>query len=168
MTDVSENKNAAVSRRNALKAGAALGVGAAAFAGPQIGVLGQAPAYAMTCSIPPVTAAGPDRNTNGSCSPILFLQSDTVSVTFNGQTYTYGIAGCSDTDAGWTIPTLPSTVDCEVRVIPIDGNGDDVTSIVVPGTDFCRNNGPNNCGSAGFDSNSRYRIEVTCAQAGCL
>ncbi len=41
-----------LSRRNALKAGAALGVGAAVLAGPQIGRLGSTPAYAAACSQP--------------------------------------------------------------------------------------------------------------------
>ena len=41
-----------LSRRNALKAGAALGVGAAVLAGPQSGRLGSTPAYAAACSQP--------------------------------------------------------------------------------------------------------------------
>lgn len=168
MTDISENKSAAVSRRNALKAGAALGVGAAAFAGPQIGVLGAAPAYAQTCSIAPVTVSGIEENVacTNACAPYFDLQTETVSVTFAGQTFDYTVSGCSNTDAAW-VDGSPATIDCEVRVIPVVG-GVDEPGIIVPGTAYCRETGPNNCSPNGYSCSSRYRIEVTCAQAGCL
>ena len=162
-------RDRSMTRRRALQAGVATGVGAAAFAGPQIGMLGQVPAYAQTCSKGVATAEGTTRNVTcqSSCAPYFFLQTESVSVTFGPSTYTFTVEGCTNTDADWTIPTTPPTVECEVRVIPVVG-GVDQPSIVVPGTDYCRETGPNNCGAAGYSCSSQYRIQVRCAQVGCL
>lgn len=63
-----EATKSSISRRNALKAGVATGVGAAAFAGPQIGMLGMTPAYADTCSANWVTIASSTDCQNVSCN----------------------------------------------------------------------------------------------------
>jgi len=164
MTEESEVTKSAISRRNALKAGAAVGVGAAAFAGPQIGVLGAAPAYAQTCSIAPVTVLGEDRNVSctSNCTTVFELLPETVTVTFAGQTFDVTTEGCADSDALW-VDGSPSTIDCEVKAVPVGH-----PAILLPSTDFCRSTGPSNCGSAGFSCSSRYQLQVTCAQAGCL
>lgn len=45
-----EGTSRALTRRNALKVGAAAGVGAAAWTGPKLGIFGASPAYAGMCS----------------------------------------------------------------------------------------------------------------------
>ena len=57
------------SRRAALKAGVAAGIGLAAWTGPTITSIGGTPAYAATCTNFTVNTTSADRNTNqGNCS----------------------------------------------------------------------------------------------------
>lgn len=127
MTTVDQDETQArISRRNALKAGAALGVGAAAFAGPQIGVLGTTPAYAAACSQPWVVV-GQAGCTNTSC-PAECNQGTAKFVSYKAQTVTgsngataNATAGCGGT-ATATITAPSTTGQCRVRVKAYQGN----------------------------------------------
>ncbi len=72
-----------MTRRRALQAGAAAGVTAAVVAGPQIGRLGSAPAYAQTCSQGLTCTSTPKESVNqggGNCGPaIAFNNADAFS-----------------------------------------------------------------------------------------
>lgn len=121
----SAGQSSAISRRNALKAGAALGIGAAALAGPQIGMLGSTPAYAAACSQPWLTvgeAGCSSTSCPSACDVGLFK-----FVSYKAQTVTGGgasataNAGCGGV-ATATITAPTSTGQCRVRVKLYQGN----------------------------------------------
>jgi len=65
-----ESDSDGTSRRNVLKAGVAVGVGAVAWSGPTITSLGGTPAYAAVCTQPATIEIDitSDTNTNASCT----------------------------------------------------------------------------------------------------
>jgi len=164
--DESPNREASISRRKALKLGVATGVGAAAWGGPHIGVLGQAPAYAQACSIPAViqestTKRGVD--CSAGCSPWFGLQTESVSLTFQGVTFSVTVGGCANSMADWTDGS-PANTDCQVEAIPIvkvQGVETELPAVII-GT------ATSTFTSTNYQCNSEYRIKVTCAQSGCL
>lgn len=76
MTDqaIDAAETSRISRRNALKAAAAVGVGTVAWSGPQITAFGATPAYADGCTGFTVNQFTNDRNTNqgGGCVPFRY------------------------------------------------------------------------------------------------
>lgn len=175
MTDISENKSAAVSRRNALKAGAALGVGAAALAGPQIGVLGAVPAYAAHCSAGKFyTLDFPGRNTNcgGNCGnpDIMQYHRDNESIAGPFGTVSYTMSGngqweCSDV-ATLTLTAVPAGQTCIVlEVIVTDGlNG----TTVVQGNGSLSMPTISQAPPNEFQCNAQYSVRLQCAPSDCF
>ena len=111
----SEISKSSISRRNALKAGIATGVGAAAFAGPQIGMLGTAPAYAQICSKPIVTSEfdGGSINNGSSCGGAAEMNF-TINGTINTQNLT--IPGNLDIDGTTNLDGFASAGNSSVTV----------------------------------------------------
>ncbi len=113
-----------MNRRTALKAGVAAGVGAAAFAGPQVGIFGAAPAYAGTCSPGELTSDSDTNNTNASCGDYLSYQYHPFNVagvgTFNAPTNAAGVNltpfACSDVGVYMKAPTIPAGTACQLTI----------------------------------------------------
>ncbi len=105
-----------LSRRNALKAGVAAGVGIAAWSGASITSLGGTPAYAAGCTgaIPPVDISGGCRNTTQSTDPFSY-QALSPSGLPSGFSFTAvpNNTPCADNFAGTF--TFPDTLTCTVR-----------------------------------------------------
>lgn len=162
MTEKIENDAAAVSRRNALKAGAALGVGAAAFAGPQIGILGAAPAYAAHCSPGKFTTeVSDDRNTDcgGSCAPYFRTHGEILEVVVNGSTITATIPDKVCTNVATIAVTgVPSGITCEVQM-GIWENNVAGPFFTLPSTEFNRDD---------FSCNSRVVQRLICGPSSCF
>lgn len=141
MGDVGEvddaSESARLSRRRALKAGAALGVGVTAWAGPQIGRMGATPAYAAACTVPFSTvkfgacesSKCPDECDSGT-EKYIKLTTTTVSGTVNGGTVTATVPAASTSNlcSGPTLRgkasiTVPNTTgQCRLEVVVYDGN----------------------------------------------
>ena len=162
-----ENNKASISRRNALKAGVATGVGAAAFAGPQIGMLGMTPAYAQNCSPGKFQSTlSPDRNVDcgGGCGNNTFrLHGQTVELVYNGVTITAEQADkvCADV-ATPVISGIPSGVECQLRAVLTNPQGEPLPGqpeFPLPSTNFNKDT---------YSCNSRYAFRLVCAPAGCL
>jgi hypothetical protein len=128
---------ARLSRRRALKAGAALGVGVTAWAGPQIGRMGATPAYAAACTVPFTTVAfGSCKSTscpdscNSGTAKYISVGADSVSGTVNGGTVTAVVpatgttASCAGPTArGQATLTVPNTTgQCRLFVEVYEGN----------------------------------------------
>lgn len=142
MDEVGEAADAAeaarISRRRALKAGAALGVGVTAWAGPQIGRMGATPAYAAACTVPFSTVAfGECKNT--SCptecddgTKYIRVGPDSVSGTVNGGTVTAVVPAPGTTNLcggpknrGQARLSVPNTTgQCRLRVEVYEGNNE--------------------------------------------
>ena len=171
MTDNSEKKTAAVSRRNALKAGAAVGVGAAAFAGPQIGILGAAPAYAAHCSPGKFTTTdGDDRNTDcgGGCAPHFRT---------HGEVLVQGVISASIPDKVCTnvvTPTItgvPAGTTCQVQLGISENNFADVEFFTLPATNLQRDltgGGTPVPGVTYYSCNSRVFLRLICGPTDCF
>jgi hypothetical protein len=113
-----------ISRRNALKAGVAAGVGAAVWGGPQIGRIGSTPAYAAHCTPGEFVLSdfSDPKNTSWNCgTPALKymnykkdidwsfanLLGVGVSPTFNNDT------GCSDQNQTFWVTGVPVGTMCQ-------------------------------------------------------
>ena len=109
-----------LSRRNALKAGAAVGIGVAAWSGPQIGQLGSAPAYAGVCSPGEKDCVSDQQNVSwGNCGnpQIAYIHPLTGSLTVLNNTINVStVAGCSNGAASVTATGIPTGVTCEPSV----------------------------------------------------
>lgn len=161
--ELTNAEEARLSRRRALKAGVAAGVGAAAFAGPQISVLGSTPAYAAHCSPNKFTTSdGPDRNVDcgGACANNAFrLHGTDLQATVDGSLVMASVADkvCAG-DAVPSITGIPSGFECQVSAVIFGGpNAGD--SFPLPNANF--NQGTYPC-------SSRYLLRLTCAPAGCF
>jgi hypothetical protein len=105
-----ENSKNGISRRNALKAGVAVGVGAVAWAGPTITSMGGTPAYAFTCTNFTLRSFAEDRNTTQACaikgSLLEPWQTEYQVVNLPGLTSSYSM---TPTDTGGPWGRSPST-----------------------------------------------------------
>jgi hypothetical protein len=127
MGEAGDQTSGALTRRNAIKAAAAVGVGAAAWTGPNIGVFGAAPAYAGTCSpgeeactnaaqvsMQP-NCGGNGLDTNYSYSNLFGPGNN--SLTLEGQTYTIsaGTGTCTDSNST-VIVSGPTSATCRLTL----------------------------------------------------
>lgn len=106
-----------MSRRNALKTGAALGVGAAVLAGPSIGILGSAPAYAQTCSRGKTCIERPKESTNngaGNCVGSTAFNNLPTQITENGISVNFGGSCFNGSDTATVTSTLRF---CQICVV---------------------------------------------------
>lgn len=132
MTTVEQDETEArISRRTALKAAAAAGVGAAAFAGPQIGVLGSSPAYgqAGVCSKPIstlTTTLGSLNNGAGQCGGFARINQAyrPGDVTQNGIRAQWNEEGC----LGSSDVTITSALNWCTVTVTVAGSGNSVSS----------------------------------------
>lgn len=133
------SSDAMVSRRRALQIGAAASLGAAAWAGPSVGVLGTAPAYAATCSRGLICYSLPRENVNLGSPCGGFGEMPNVSLapsTSNG--ITVDLTGrCLDGNDGVQITvdgSFAAATQCQVSVrVYLQGGGSfDVTRTVGP------------------------------------
>lgn len=127
MDDVGRTPDPKINRRRAIQAAAALGVGAAAWTGPRVGLLGATPAYAGTCSAGELgsavltpTALASDNTVCGNASPAgnnnnyrLFAASpNPANVILSSGTLGVSIVGTCTTGPGGATPigaTIPTT-----------------------------------------------------------
>lgn len=139
------------SRRNVLKAGVGLGVGAVAWSGPTITSLGGTPAYAAVCTQAATLNVDliTDTNTNKSCSSgnnkYLTFQAN-LSTTVPAQ-YNLDVSGvlgfCAD--APRTISwSTPADEICKITFKLYNANGDNIQV----------NPSPDNIGSSSFERSS--------------
>ena len=158
---------AAISRRKALKAATAVGVGAVAWGGPQIGVLGTAPAYAAHCSDGKFRSTlTADRNVDcgGNCGSDTFrLHGQSVSVDYNGTTISATMADkvCADV-ATPIISDIPPGVECQLRTVLTNPQGvplPGTPEFPLPSTTFNK---------LTYSCSSRYAFRLICAPAGCF
>lgn len=162
-----ELSKSSISRRNALKAGVATGVGAAAFAGPQIGMLGMTPAYAAACSQPFVTVAiGDCRNTScpNACdvAGVKNVSYSADSVSGGGASATT-VGGCGN--AGSATLTAPaSTGQCRLRIDVYSKNPACAAGLGAAGSDFVTSAFSSSI--AGGSSGSVTLPSVVCASFG--
>lgn len=125
MGEADDQTSSALTRRNAIKAAAAVGVGAAAWTGPKIGVFGASPAYAGVCSpgelscaetgqlsTQPNCGAGTGQNASFSFS----LPTLNLNVDGNAVTATASDAPNSCTDGQTNILISNASLTCQVRV----------------------------------------------------
>ncbi len=171
MSEESEVVTSAISRRNALKAAAAVGVGAAAFAGPQIGVLGAAPAYAAHCSPGKFTTTdGEDRNTDcgGGCQP--HFRTHGATLTQGGITATIPNAVCTDVVTP-TITGIPAGTTCQVQLGIYENNPANAEFFTLPAPNLERDLTGNNQpvpGVSYYSCNSRVFLRLVCGPTNCF
>jgi hypothetical protein len=145
--EITGNGSSAFSRRNALKAGVALGVGAAAWSGATITSLGGTPAYATPgCTgVVVLDLSGGCRNTDqaNSCATPPLNQSKWRWHTLNNTGFPSGYSvnpniaeGTCCTDAGNTATlNFPSGQTCEAFVqFWSPGGGGGECSVLLPNT----------------------------------
>jgi hypothetical protein len=177
-----------ISRRNALKAGVAAGVGAAVWGGPQIGRIGSTPAYAAHCT-PGEFETATTNKTNTSwangCGPstdahMSYKKTEQEFPSLPGQpTFkTYNDAGdnflCSAEDAKFTIEygDPSANVKCqalvkvynesdEAQFFEISGNLEAGSLAALAESHFT---------TAGWSTNGSwfYKAELTCGPATCF
>ena len=122
-----EQQQTGTSRRAALKAGVAAGIGLAAWTGPTITSIGGTPAYAATCTNFTVNTTSADRNTNqGNCpaGSIVYVKDPFSLPTGYSLDVQFSANGHCSADPAYTTDfTFPSNVTCTVnfRVYP-NGN----------------------------------------------
>lgn len=180
---------ARISRRGVLKAGAALGVGVTAWAGPQIGRMGATPAYAASCTVPFTTVAFgeckstscPDECDSGTAK-FIKVGADIVVGTVNGGTVTATVptpgttlACAGPTARGTATLTVPTTTgQCRLVVEVYQGNvqckNRDQTALVDSSETLSVLGGETgdvalpdiNCGSFAKSSNLFTRLAIQC------
>lgn len=139
MGDDTISSGGAVTRRNALKIGAAAGVGAAAWTGPKLGVFGASPAYAGMCS--PGEAACSTRSGSPSGSNNAGTGADASSdVCSNGGNQASRVYRLGSSN---TPPSMPSmTIDGVSRTVTQGGgncsNGGATLTVGGSGSLTCR------------------------------
>lgn len=163
--------SSSISRRNALKTGAALGVGAAAFAGPQIGILGAAPAYAAHCSPGKFdTIDGDDRNVDcgGGCQP--HFRTHGEKLTQNGITATIPDKVCTNIVTP-LISGIPGGTTCEVQLGIYENNPADAEFFTLPAPTLERDltgGGTPVPGTSYYSCNSRVFLRLVCGPDDCF
>ena len=107
-----------------MKTGVAVGIGAAVWAGPQIGPLGSTPAYATHCTAPLIGTFIGCTNTIAGCSTGVGFKP--INGTFgNGGVLTSNFAqsgACPETNPTVTITVPTDYAGCRLLVIVHDGN----------------------------------------------
>lgn len=168
MTDLGDAQlEARLSRRNALKAAAAAGVGVMALAGPQVGVLGTAPAYAVGCSKSDSGTAVGSVNCGGSnCASgeVRLNQSNAPTVLQVGDV-TITLASLNNQCTNSALPITYSNgtgagVSCSAVISVVGGPQNLLLPAIVPKKD------PNGPGNAGY-CNANWTLTFTCVGTDC-
>lgn len=159
-----------LSRRTALKAGVAAGVGAVAWTGPTISSLGGTPAYAMACTVGSVCIidfAGGCRNTDQGQGADFGYHALELAGLPTGFTVTNPIP--EGTDCGTWTSTLnfPAGFTCTVQILfdppPNCSSGTGQRGLLT----FTSNTGTLDidfdCIVPTFNSNTQYQIIGTCS-----
>lgn len=112
------------SRRTALKAGVAVGVGALAWGGPQIGPLGVTPAYATHCTAPLFGFFIGCNNTIAGCTDGVGYKPISGSFGTGGQLTSLfpQAGGCPEDSPQATIKVPTGFAGCRLTVVVHEGN----------------------------------------------
>jgi hypothetical protein len=192
MTDITDST---ISRRRALQAGVAAGVGAIAWTGPTITSMGGTPAYAAGCTGFTVNEFAENRNTNqGGCANKNFRYQDDSGITLPaGYTWDWTTLECPGNTVNFD---YPDGITCSVDIYLYRSTGgagqylqyyslytydlpDSGGSFVLPNAEINANsvlvppppeNVPTNTGGDNF-SNTRFAVRVQCiktSQKDCL
>lgn len=125
MTDqtIEATDESRISRRNALKAAAAVGVGAVAWSGPQITAFGATPAYAAACTGFTVNQFVDNRNTNQGndqgCSPFEY-QDDSGIVLPTNYSWNWAPQLCPGAPINFSFPV---GITCDVDIYLYESQG---------------------------------------------
>ena len=120
MTDTTASEDAGISRRRALQAGVAGGVGLVAWSGASITSLGGTPAYAAGCTNFTLNFSVTDMSTNQSegCNTFTYNNSPPLSVKVDNYEFNVPNGGnfaCADTPACFTF-THPADETCTITI----------------------------------------------------
>jgi hypothetical protein len=178
----SGSEGAGFSRRNALKAGVAAGVGVAAWSGATITSLGGTPAYAVGCTfVVKLDLSDGCRNTDnasGCTSPpsgFIRFRYHTLKTTGlpSGYTITHNIGEgvcCTDTLANRTATlTFPAGITCVARVgffDPPQCSPPEIQHVDLGSSSTGTLNMVFNCPPDDVGSNDQYTVVATCSTTG--
>ena len=117
MTDIADHTtldDAGLSRRRALQAGVAAGVGLVAWSGPTITSMGGTPAYAAGCTGFTVNEFAENRNTNqgGGCNPFRYQNDSGITLPAN-YTWDWTVNECPGNVVNFDYPT---GISCSVDI----------------------------------------------------
>lgn len=161
-------------RRNALKAGVGIGVGAVAWSGASITSLGGTPAYAAVCTNFIVNETASDRNTNqgggANCSPFRYQDDSGISFPSNAYSWNWVVQMCPGEQVTFN---FPADSYCVVTVwvyrsgTPFtSGIPNQVVASTGPSTTFML---PKPAGNPPWGdnnwSNARFAVRVQCVAA---